>query len=75
MGVLNVTPDSFSDGGNYQEKDKAVAHALKLIEQVRVADSCSDTYKHVREQISLILVDNPQNLAPKLYRKRKNLLE
>ncbi|CAG8528057.1 12958_t:CDS:2 [Ambispora leptoticha] len=31
MGVLNVTPDSFSDGGLYNTVDKAVAHAEKLI--------------------------------------------
>lgn len=32
MGVLNVTPDSFSDGGLYLDKEIAVEHALKLIE-------------------------------------------
>jgi dihydropteroate synthase len=30
MGVLNVTPDSFSDGGRYADLDAAVAHALVL---------------------------------------------
>ena len=30
MGVLNVTPDSFSDGGKYFEKNKAVEHALEM---------------------------------------------
>lgn len=30
MGVLNVTPDSFSDGGRYLDADAAVAHGLKL---------------------------------------------
>jgi len=33
MGVVNVTPDSFSDGGRYVEPKAAVAHARKLIEQ------------------------------------------
>ncbi|MCR4689587.1 MAG: dihydropteroate synthase [Saccharofermentans sp.] len=33
MGIVNVTPDSFSDGGEYYDTDKAVAHALELIEQ------------------------------------------
>jgi dihydropteroate synthase len=33
MGVVNVTPDSFSDGGNFLDSRKAVQHALKLIEQ------------------------------------------
>lgn len=32
MGILNVTPDSFSDGGQYFSTDAAVAHALKLLE-------------------------------------------
>jgi len=31
MGILNVTPDSFSDGGRYLDVDAAVAHGLKLL--------------------------------------------
>jgi dihydropteroate synthase len=30
MGVLNVTPDSFSDGGRYADLDSAIAHGLAL---------------------------------------------
>ena len=30
MGVLNITPDSFSDGGHYFEADRAVEHALLM---------------------------------------------
>ncbi|HLY33203.1 MAG TPA: dihydropteroate synthase, partial [Jatrophihabitantaceae bacterium] len=30
MGVLNVTPDSFSDGGRYATLDDAIAHALEM---------------------------------------------
>ena len=33
MGVLNVTPDSFSDGGRFLALDKALAHGLALFEQ------------------------------------------
>jgi dihydropteroate synthase len=33
MGVLNVTPDSFSDGGKYQDPDRAYARALELEDQ------------------------------------------
>ncbi len=33
LGVLNVTPDSFSDGGKYQDPDRAFAHALEMEEQ------------------------------------------
>src|SRR5580693_8078668 len=32
MGVLNVTPDSFSDGGKYQDPDRAFAHAVEMEE-------------------------------------------
>lgn len=32
MGILNVTPDSFSDGGQHHQKDQAVQHALQMIE-------------------------------------------
>ncbi len=31
MGILNVTPDSFSDGGDYVVVDKAVAHGLEMV--------------------------------------------
>jgi dihydropteroate synthase len=31
MGVVNVTPDSFSDGGRFLDQDAALAHALQLI--------------------------------------------
>ena len=33
MGVLNVTPDSFSDGGLYATTGRAVAHGLELVAQ------------------------------------------
>ena len=33
MGIVNVTPDSFSDGGQFLEPEAAVAHALELIDQ------------------------------------------
>jgi len=33
MGVLNVTPDSFSDGGRFLEADAAVDHGLRMVEE------------------------------------------
>jgi dihydropteroate synthase len=33
MGVLNVTPDSFSDGGNFERADAALRHALRMVEE------------------------------------------
>ena len=33
MGIVNVTPDSFSDGGKFLDADAAVTHALELVAQ------------------------------------------
>jgi dihydropteroate synthase len=33
MGIVNVTPDSFSDGGNYYTGEMAIAHGLRLLEE------------------------------------------
>lgn len=34
MGILNVTPDSFSDGGLWTDVDVAVSHALDMVDRV-----------------------------------------
>ncbi len=33
MGILNLTPDSFSDGGLWNDPERAVAHALTMVEE------------------------------------------
>lgn len=33
MGIVNVTPDSFSDGGRYLDADSAMRHAARLVEE------------------------------------------
>jgi dihydropteroate synthase len=39
MGVVNVTPDSFSDGGTFEEPDAAIRHARRLVEEgARIVD-------------------------------------
>ena len=39
MGVLNVTPDSFSDGGRFEHLDAALAHARQMVEEgARILD-------------------------------------
>ena len=70
MGVLNVTPDSFSDGGDYFPPDAAVEHALRLVEEqamtlVRTAFSTSVP------PLS-ILAASPPARVPLRYRLRKN---
>jgi len=33
MGIVNVTPDSFSDGGHFLDRDRAIEHAQKLLDE------------------------------------------
>src|SRR6266568_6282067 len=33
MGIVNVTPDSFSDGGQFLDRDEAIAHAARLLDE------------------------------------------
>ena len=33
MGILNVTPDSFSDGGHYADPESALVHAMQMIDE------------------------------------------
>ena len=32
MGILNTTPDSFSDGGIFLSREKAIAHAVQMVD-------------------------------------------
>jgi dihydropteroate synthase len=53
LGVLNVTPDSFSDGGKYQDPDRAYARALELEEQgADILDVGAESTKPGSKQIS-----------------------
>ena len=33
MGIVNVTPDSFSDGGSFLDAGRAIAHGLELVRE------------------------------------------
>src|SRR5260370_16694415 len=53
MGVLNVTPDSFSDGGKYTDPDRAFARAVELEEQaVDITDVAPQSTRPASETIS-----------------------
>src|SRR5206468_10101628 len=53
MGVLNLTPDSFSDGGKYSEPDRAFARALELEEQgADIIDIGAESTRPGSKQIS-----------------------
>src|SRR4051812_36265196 len=54
MGVVNVTPDSFSDGGLYLDADAAVAHARELAEKgAAVLDVGGESTRPGAEPVSL----------------------
>ncbi len=54
MGIVNVTPDSFSDGGNFLATSAAVAHALKLVEQgADILDIGGESTRPNAEPVSL----------------------
>lgn len=54
MGIVNVTPDSFSDGGKYASVDLAVEHALQLIaEGADILDIGGESTRPGAEPVSL----------------------
>ena len=72
MGVLNVTPDSFSDGGLFRDPDRAYARAIELEEQG--ADIIDVGAESTRPGSSRISADEEwQRLVPVLKRLRGNL--
>jgi dihydropteroate synthase len=53
MGVVNVTPDSFSDGGEFLDANAAVAHALKLVAQgAKILDLGGESTRPGAEPVS-----------------------
>jgi dihydropteroate synthase len=72
MGVLNVTPDSFSDGGRYADPDVAYARALELEEQgADIIDIGAESTKPGSHRISAD--EEWQRLVPVLKRLKGNL--
>ncbi len=54
MGILNVTPDSFSDGGRYDSLELAVKHAIRLIEDgADIIDIGGESTRPGAEDISI----------------------
>ena len=72
MGVLNVTPDSFSDGGRFNDPDRAYARALELEEQgADIIDIGAESTKPGSHRITAD--EEWQRLVPVLKRLRGNL--
>lgn len=54
MGVVNATPDSFSDGGQFRDAEEAIAHGLKLIEDgADILDVGGESTRPGAEPVSL----------------------
>ncbi|MBN1830968.1 MAG: dihydropteroate synthase [Deltaproteobacteria bacterium] len=54
MGVLNVTPDSFSDGGFYFKKEKAIEHGIQLVQDgADIIDVGGESTRPFSEEVTL----------------------
>jgi dihydropteroate synthase len=72
MGVLNVTPDSFSDGGKYLDPDRAFARAIELEEQgADIIDIGAESTRPGAERVSE--AEELRRLVPVLKRLRGKL--
>ena len=72
MGVLNLTPDSFSDGGKYSDPDRAFARALELEEQgADILDIGAESTKPGSTRISA--AEEMRRLIPVLKRLKDRL--
>src|SRR5208282_1628847 len=72
MGVLNVTPDSFSDGGKYQDPDRAFARAIELEEEgADIIDIGAESTRPGSTRISE--AEELRRLVPVLKRLREKL--
>lgn len=53
MGILNVTPDSFSDGGSHTERGRAVSFALQMVEEgADIIDVGGESTRPTSERVS-----------------------
>ena len=58
MGILNVTPDSFSDGGKYDHLDAALKHAEEMIKDgAAIIDVVSETLYTTGEDITADVIE------------------
>lgn len=75
MGILNVTPDSFSDGGQFLAVDKAVKHGIQMAkdgtaiidigaESTRPGSQAVDTDEQIRRAIPIIQALRKQIVTP-----------
>src|SRR5262245_30478533 len=67
MGILNLTPDSFSDGGRYIDPRSAVAHASAMIEQgADIIDIGAESTRPYGDAVEVSFEEECARLAPTL---------
>ena len=49
MGILNITPDSFSDGGKFLWEEQAVAHGMAMATEAQIDASVPDMLTHLTD--------------------------
>jgi dihydropteroate synthase len=65
MGVLNVTPDSFSDGGHFFDPQRAIDHARKLVaEGADILDIGAESTRPYGGQVAVSADDERRRLEP-----------
>src|SRR5438046_1439296 len=67
MGILNVTPDSFSDGGRFFNSEHAIAHALEMREQgADVLDIGAESTRPYGDSVAVSADEERRRLDPVL---------
>src|SRR5262249_9731428 len=67
MGILNVTPDSFSDGGRFLEPGTAIAHAARRVQQgADILDIGAESTRPYGDPVPVSADDEKARLAPVL---------
>src|SRR5262249_54471866 len=67
MGILNVTPDSFSDGGQFLEPRTAIAHAAQMVQQgADILDIGAESTRPYGDPVPVSAADEKARLAPVL---------
>jgi dihydropteroate synthase len=67
MGILNLTPDSFSDGGQFLDPDKAIAHARRMIaEGADIIDIGAESTRPYGGAVRVTVPEELRRLAPVL---------
>ncbi len=67
MGILNLTPDSFSDGGRFVDPDTAIAHARRMIaEGADLIDGGAESTRPYGSAVRVSVEEERRRLAPVL---------